>query len=281
MNKNLKRRLYAIALAGVLLTTPKITAYADEVDMTPIDIDSAISELVPGYSDNNNNDNNNDNNNNNNDNNNANNNDNNNANNNDKNVNNNANNNDNNANNNDNNANNNNNNNNNNNDKETKNNSSNSEECKHVYTSAADDVINQKTPSCTESGSYDEVYYCEKCGAKEIRHYEIPAPGHKWDGGTKIVTSNGYEIIYHCTNKGCDATTNKTYENTPTEPTKPTTPTEPGNKNVPKTGDDSHIYECAGVMVASALGIAATTAAYNNQEKQKQKYKGKYLSKRK
>ena len=276
MNKNLKRRLYAIALAGVLLTTPKITAYADEVDMTPIDIDSAISELVPGYSDNNNNDNNNNSNNNNNDNNN-NNNDNNNANNND---NNNANNNDNNnANNNNNNANN--NNNNNNNDKETKNNSSNSEECKHVYTSAADDVINQKTPSCTESGSYDEVYYCEKCGAKEIRHYEIPAPGHKWDGGTKIVTSNGYEIIYHCTNKGCDATTNKTYENTPTEPTKPTTPTEPGNKNVPKTGDDSHIYECAGVMVASALGIAATTAAYNNQEKQKQKYKGKYLSKRK
>ena len=249
MNKNLKRRLYAIALAGVLLTTPKITAYADEVDMTPIDIDSAISELVPGYSDNNNNDNNNNNNDNNN------------------------------ANNNDNNANN--NNNNNNNDKETKNNSSNSEECKHVYTSAADDVINQKTPSCTESGSYDEVYYCEKCGAKEIRHYEIPAPGHKWDGGTKIVTSNGYEIIYHCTNKGCDATTNKTYENTPTEPTKPTTPTEPGNKNVPKTGDDSYIYECAGVMVASALGIAATTAAYNNQEKQKQKYKGKYLSKRK
>ena len=29
------------------------------------------------------------------------------------------------------------------------------------------------------------------------------------------------------------------------------------------------------------VGIAATTAAYNNQEKQKQKYKGKYLSKRK
>ena len=283
MNKNLKRRLYAIALAGVLLTTTKITAYADEIDMTPIDIDSAISELVPGYSDNNNNDNNNANNNNNNDNNNANNNDNNNdnnnannndnnnannndnnnANNNDKNVNNNANNNDNNANN---------NNNNNNNDKETKNNSSNSEECKHVYTSAADDVINQKTPSCTESGSYDEVYYCEKCGTKEIRHYEIPAPGHKWDGGTKIVTSNGFEVIYHCTNKGCDATTKKTYENTPTEP---------GRTDVPKTGDGSHIYECVGVMVASALGIAATTAAYINQEKQKQKYKGKYLSKRK
>lgn len=298
MNKNLKRRLYAIALAGVLLTTPKITAYADEVDMTPIDIDSAISELVPGYSDSNNNNNNNDNNNNNNNNNNSNNNDNNNSNNNDNNNNNNSNNNsNNNDNNNVNNDNNNDNNNNNNNDKETKNNSSNSEECKHVYPSVADDVINQKTPSCTEGGYNDEVYYCEKCGAKEIRHYEIPAPGHKWDGGTKIVTSNGYEIIYHCTNKGCDATINKTYENTPTEPkptepttptepkptepTKPTTPTEPGNKNVPKTGDDSHIYECAGVMVASALGIAATTAAYNNQEKQKQKYKGKYLSKRK
>ena len=224
MNKNLKRRLYAIALAGVLLTTTKITAYADEIDMTPIDIDSAISELVPGYSDSNNNNNNN------------------------------------------------NNNDNNNNDNETKNNSSTSEECKHVYPSVADDVINQKTPSCTESGSYDEVYYCEKCGTKEIRHYEIPAPGHKWDGGTKIVTSNGFEVIYHCTNKGCDATTKKTYENTPTEP---------GGTDVPKTGDDSHIYECAGVMVASALGIAATTAAYINQEKQKQKYKGKYLSKRK
>ena len=226
MNKNLKRRLYAIALAGVLLTTTKITAYADEIDMTPIDIDSAISELVPGYSDSNNN---------------------------------------------------------NNNDKETNNNSSTSEECKHVYPSVADDVINQKTPSCTESGSYDEVYYCEKCGTKEIRHYEIPAPGHKWDGGTKIVTSNGFEVIYHCTNKGCDATTKKTYENTPTEPkpTKPTTPTEPGKPNVPKTGDDSHIYECVGVMVASALGIAATTAAYINQEKQEKKYKGKYLSKRK
>ena len=34
-------------------------------------------------------------------------------------------------------------------------------------------------------------------------------------------------------------------------------------------------------MVASALGIAATTAAYINQEKQEKKYKGKYLSKRK
>ena len=225
MNKNLKRRLYAIALAGVLLTTTKITAYADEIDMTPIDIDSAISELVPGYSDSNNNNNNN-------------------------------------------------NNDNNNNDKETKNNSSTStsEECKHVYPSVADDVINQKTPSCTESGSYDEVYYCEKCGTKEIRHYEIPAPEHKWDGGTKTVTPNGYEVIYHCTNKGCDATTKKTYENTPTEP---------GRTDVPKTGDGSHIYECVGVMVASALGIAATTAAYINQEKQKQKYKGKYLSKRK
>ena len=224
MNKNLKRRLYAIALAGVLLTTPKLTAYADEVDMSPIDIDSAISELVPGYSDSNNN-----------------------------------------------------NNNNNNNNKETKNNGSNSVECKHVYPSVADDVINQKTPSCTESGSYDEVYYCEKCGTKEIRHYEIPAPGHKWDGGTKTITSNGYEITYHCTNKGCDATTKKTYENTPTEPTKPATPTEPGKNDVPKTGDDSPIYECAGIMVASGLGIAATTAIYLNQGK----HKGKYLSKRK
>lgn len=228
MNKNLKRRIYAIALAGVLLTTPKITAYADEVDMTPVDIESAISELVPGYTDNNNN-----NNNNNNDNNNG-----------------------------------------------TKNNSSNSEECKHVYPSVADDVINQKTPSCTESGSYDEVYYCEKCGTKEIRHFEIPAPGHKWDEGTKTITSNGYEITYHCTNKGCDATTKKTYENTPTEPTKTTTPTEPGKNDVPKTGDSSPIIPCAAIAVASGLGAIAVGLNMNKEDK-KEKYKGKYLSKRK
>lgn len=255
MNKNLKRRLYAIALAGVLLTTPKITAYADEVDMTPIDIDSAISELVPGYSDsNNNNDNNNNNNNNNNDNND----------NNDNNI-------------------------NNNNDKETKNNISNSEECKHVYPSVADNVINQVTPSCTTGGSYDEVYYCIKCGANQIKHFEISAPGHKW-GEPKIEneTSTGYDSVRECTNKGChEKITTHVDIITPTEPSIPTTPTEPGVN--PKTGDNTNLSLALATFIASDLGLISLTgySLYENiretlEQTDNQKNKGgKYLHKTK
>lgn len=49
MNKEIKRKIYAIALAGIILATPKTKAYAEEIDNSPIDIDKAISELVPGY----------------------------------------------------------------------------------------------------------------------------------------------------------------------------------------------------------------------------------------
>lgn len=236
MNKNLKRRLYAIALAGVLLTTPKITSYADEADMTPIDIDSAISELVPEYSDSNNN-----------------------------------------------------NNNNNNNDKETKNNSSNSEECKHVYPSIADDVINQVTPSCTTGGSYDEVYYCIKCGANQIKHFEISAPGHKW-GEPKIEneTSTGYDSVRECTNKGChEKITTHVDIITPTEPSIPTTPTEPGVN--PKTGDNTNLSLALATFIASDLGLISLTgySLYENirealEQTDNQKNKGgKYLHKTK
>lgn len=232
MNKNLKRRLYAIALAGVLLTTPKITAYADEADMTPIDIDSAISDLVPGYSDSNNN---------------------------------------------------------NNNDKETKNNSSNSEECKHVYPSVADDVINQVTPSCTTGGSYDEVYYCIKCGANQIKHFEISAPGHKW-GEPKIEneTSTGYDSVRECTNKGChEKITTHVDIITPTEPSIPTTPTEPGVN--PKTGDNTNLSLALATFIASDLGLISLTgySLYENiretlEQTDNQKNKGgKYLRKTK
>lgn len=232
MNKNLKRRLYAIALAGVFLTTPKITAYADEADMTPIDIDSAISDLVPGYSDSNNN---------------------------------------------------------NNNDKETKNNSSNSEECKHVYPSVADDVINQVTPSCTTGGSYDEVYYCIKCGANQIKHFEISAPGHKW-GEPKIEneTSTGYDSVRECTNKGChEKITTHVDIITPTEPSIPTTPTEPGVN--PKTGDNTNLSLALATFIASDLGLISLTgySLYENiretlEQTDNQKNKGgKYLRKTK
>lgn len=49
MKKDLKRKLYALALSGIIVVTPKIKTHAENIDMTPIDIDSAISELVPNY----------------------------------------------------------------------------------------------------------------------------------------------------------------------------------------------------------------------------------------
>ena len=54
MNKELKRRLYAIALSGIILAGPKMKAYAEEVDTT-IDVEKAISELVPNYTETNDN----------------------------------------------------------------------------------------------------------------------------------------------------------------------------------------------------------------------------------
>ena len=47
MNKELKRRIYAIALSGIILTGPKMKAYAEEIDSETINVDEAVSELVP------------------------------------------------------------------------------------------------------------------------------------------------------------------------------------------------------------------------------------------
>lgn len=49
MNKDLKRRIYAIALSGIILTGPKMKAYAEEIDSETINIDEAVSQLVPNY----------------------------------------------------------------------------------------------------------------------------------------------------------------------------------------------------------------------------------------
>ena len=49
MNKELKRRIYAIALSGIILTGPKMKAYAEEIDSETINIDEAVSQLVPNY----------------------------------------------------------------------------------------------------------------------------------------------------------------------------------------------------------------------------------------
>lgn len=49
MNKELKRRIYAIALSGIILTGPKMKSYAEEIDSETINVDEAVSQLVPNY----------------------------------------------------------------------------------------------------------------------------------------------------------------------------------------------------------------------------------------
>lgn len=255
MNKNIKRKIYALALASVMVLLPKTKAYANEIDMgNSIDIDKAISELVPDdvptpttkpteptepKKDDNKknetpskteeiiNDNN----------------------------------------------------------TSTKeNNSTNNvtqSNCNHTYSDVADDVINQVTPSCTKGGSYDEVYYCTSCGAKKIVHYEISAPGHKWGSEHKEnETESGYYVVRECTNKGCKEIEKVYVPKTPTEPTVP--PTTPEKQDVPKTGDDSHVELAAAIMGLSAIGIPITLYELQKElaKEDKKNYKGKYLSKK-
>ena len=317
IKRETKRRIYALALASIMVLLPKTKAYAAEVDMsTKVDIDHAISVLVPddkpsnnnggnngGNNDNNNGGNNSGNNDNNNGGNNGGNNDNNNGGNNG--GNNDNNNGENNGGNNDNNnGENNGGNNDNNNDGKDDNKDNNNdgkddnkdnddenkneeEKCDHSYVSV--DVTNQKTPSCTVAGSYDEVYQCSKCGATKTEHHSIPAPGHKWDGGTRVESKDGYDIIYHCTNKGCSSEMKTHHSNTPdpTEPTKPHKPTNPSDN--PKMGDASNITEWASLMAFSGTSLLAIYANYEYKKHEKEKmlremsngYEGKYLSKRK
>lgn len=308
MNKNIKRRMYALALASIMVVLPKTKGFAEEVDMSNvIDIDQAISELVPNDVPSNNPSNSSDENNNNNNNNNSNNN---NENNNNNNNNENNNNNSNNTNDTENNKNSNNNedkkdninkdeieSNNNNeeikiNNENNQNNSISQSNCEHSFSTVADDVINQVTPSCTVGGSYTEIYKCTKCGYEQQVSYTIGAPGHKWDNGTRV----GNTTIYKCQNKGCNEEYSKTYE--PTEPTKPEEPTVPSTKPTtpihngenPKTGDESIIPQVlAGIGVSSVAtaGLIATTLYKLKKEqelqgyiKEEQGYKGKYLSKK-
>ena len=275
MNKNLKRRLYALALTGLIMSGVNTRAFAesiDDVDMTPIDIEQAIIELVPQENNNNSNNNNNnstDNNNNNNDNNNI---DNNNSNNNG--IDNNS--------------------NNNNNSIDTNNNSNNTNDnnlnnsathVNHTYNDTADDVINQKAPTCDVGGSYDEVYYCTGCGEAHTVHISVDAPGHKWvDSNERInETSTGYDVVQYCANKGC--TEKHIYHvdiNTPTEP-QPTvpTPTKPNNNNNenPKTADESLLLAATSALLASGVGFAGL-AYLNYKDNSNKKYKGKYLSRK-
>lgn len=167
------------------------------------------------------------------------------------------------------------------------------EDHQHTFSNVADDVINQVTPSCTKGGSYDEVYYCS-CGGSKIVHYDIAAPGHKWDNGEKKnITESGYEIEYHCTNKGCTETKKEYYKTNVEEPTTPTVkPTEPKKEEptvAPKTGDDTNLALLGTITAATGLGLFGAGYLANKVFEDKQKYqakysqgqtKGKYLSKR-
>lgn len=164
---------------------------------------------------------------------------------------------------------------------------------KHVYNEVADGIRTidgeDNKPSCTNDVTWYDVYFCEKCGYRHEEKRTKKAEGHEWDSGTK----EGNKIVYHCKHKGCNETTEKTYD--PTEPTKsteptnpsstPTKPTEPGN--VPKTGDNSIVEDVIRVaLLSSAVGTAlvgSTIYQFKKEEEQKKaanSYKGKYLSKR-
>ena len=133
MNKELKRRIYAIALSGIILAGPKMKAYAEEIDNETINTDHAISELVPNYTEVNDN-------------------------------------------------------------------------CYHLFEEDPDEIINFVNPTCTTNGSYDELYYCIKCGEERIIPKTIEALGHNWsDPIIENYNENGYYIVNKCQNNDCDA----------------------------------------------------------------------------
>ena len=275
MNKNLKRKLYALALAGFIMSGVNTRAFAeslDDVDMTPIDIEEAIIDLVPQEKNNSNSESNNNNNSGNNTNN------------------------DNNNNSNDNNSvsngtdesikdsnNSNTNTGNTNNQSHSGNVESNNNHVSHNYGSEPDDVINQKAPTCTTAGSYSEVYYCKDCGQAHIVDVVVEAPGHKWvnDGKRVNETSNGYYVINYCEHKGCNEKREVYVEKvTPTEPTKPSIPSKPVTPSeIPKTSDDVKIGLASCTLLGSATGLVGL-AYLNNKDNSDKKYKGKYLSRK-
>lgn len=176
-------------------------------------------------------------------------------------------------------------------------NENNNSKCDHKYNDVADDVINQVAPSCTTGGSYDELYYCTKCGETKIVHYTVDAPGHVW-GPEHRENENelGYDLVRECTNKGCHEKWRVYIPKTPTEttiPTEPTIPSRPTNPDAPKTGDESPIELMEAILGISAIGLPITSYQLYKilQEEKKQKeqastnyieneYRGKYLSKR-
>lgn len=220
MNRELKRRIYALALSGIIFIIPKMKAYAEEVDTT-IDVEKAISELVPNYTESNNNQNN----------------------------------------------------------------------CYHLYEENPDKIINFINPTCTENGSYDEVYYCVKCGETRVMPKIIESLGHNWSNASiENINENGYDIINRCQNNGCNAEV--------IEHVNCVAPTEQVNNNIDQNQNDNIIEyndSNSNIKVAlTSLGIAGTSmyAAHKIKKLNKIKikkidkiklnkpYKGKYLGKK-
>ena len=77
---------------------------------------------------------------------------------------------------------------------------------------AADEPVkeNEEAATCTEAGSYDEVYYC-KNGCNEplsTTHVDVPAKGHDWDTENPVTMdaptcTEAGSAVYNC--KNCDA----------------------------------------------------------------------------
>lgn len=230
MNKELKRRIYAIALSGIILTGPKMKAYAEEIDSETINVDEAVSELVPNYTEAN-------------------------------------------------------------------------DKCYHLYEEDPDKIINFVNPTCTANGSYDELYYCVKCGEERIIPKTIEALGHNWSNPIiENYTENGYDIVNKCQNNDCDAVIIQHMNyNVPTESINQNQEQNHNQKNnqdqSSKSNDDNANNSksnsnlkvaLTSLGVASASIYAATKIKKLNKIKIKIKkikinkpYKGKYLEKKK
>ena len=231
MNKELKRRIYAIALSGIILTGPKMKAYAEEIDSETINVDEAVSELVPNYTEAN-------------------------------------------------------------------------DKCYHLYEEDPDKIINFVNATCTTNGSYDELYYCVKCGEERIIPKTIEALGHNWSNPIiENCTENGYDIVNKCQNNDCDAVIIQHMNyNVPTESINQNQEQNHNQKNnqdqSSKSNDDNanHSKSNSNLKVAlTSLGVASASIYAATKIKKLNKikikkikkikinkpYKGKYLEKKK
>ena len=133
----------------------------------------------------------------------------------------------------------------------------------HEHVSGTPVRENEKKPTCTEDGSYDEVIYCTGCNAQIRRTpIRIPASGHSKGAAVienriepQIGVEGSYDEVVYCT--GCNAQLDKKTIKIPalkepeqpnpgkpepekpgtggTAPTVPTTPTVPAPPTVPTT----------------------------------------------